>query len=313
MTMSVIGVVMSGSPSRSWARFSSCMWAAAAGLGKSGPQPIGDRLPYRLRRAGRRHHADMAERRAQHGGASGSRRRTARPRPAARCGRGSAIRPARACANSSGRIGCPPTCHPPRAGSLSRYHDRAHSQRDVAGQRHAVVDPVFERDEIAGRRAFADRARRNGRTCARRETGRARRTGIWMTVDRQRPGRAGIERQAFDDGRQQPRLLRRLGVEVPRRREQRQAGDVGRPAQRQSEAQQPAHAIAEQRHRPPGAFDGGRKRVRQRAGDVVARGRNRARSRPARPNRAAAAASPRAARWRGKAALAAAGQGCNGG
>ena len=220
----------------------------AQGYGGSPRTQSSKRPPQRRLGRAAGHHADMARRRVMHQGA----RQDRRPAPARVAGgtirsrAGTARKPGSR--SRAGTTASPATRHSPARRGIAAVPAGQALPRHRRRQRHAVVQPVLQRDE-------APRPRR-GRV----QPGEAAvlggdREGVEPGED----GLDGIDRQRAE--RRQHRLERRqqgahgLGLgrvgrpEVPGRRQQRQRPHPVRPALRRGQGQQPAHAVAGQHHR----------------------------------------------------------------
>src|SRR3546814_9096080 len=83
------------------------------------------------------------------------------------------------------------------------------------------------------------------------------------------PGNLQQGGEGRKSGRRHAALRRILGVEVPRRRQQRKPGQVALAAQREAEREETAHAVAEQHRRRGFLSPQSIQRALKAAGDVV--------------------------------------------
>ena len=200
--------------------------------------------------------AHRARRSCRYGRAAASRSRPAAiPRPEPRPSRGGTMR---SCAGTTtrsafrsraaGRPG-PSTRHCPRPGRSSPYQPPRHSRATGMRQRHAVIEPILERDE-AQRRGAVLRQLGKAREFAQHQQRILRGKQRLQHVDRHFAER-GIAR------RRSARRARPAAAPAPRARHGNRHGvassasavtSSGRRV-RERQRQQPAHAIAEHHRR----------------------------------------------------------------
>ncbi len=127
-------------------------------------------------------------------------------------------------------LGCtlrPATRHVPRAGNVVPIPTAHAVQRRRKRKRNPVVDPILDRNEAARLRRYWGRSRRTGRICASARNGSIRgRRRVWIISTGMFVAGSAELGEPVPEQPQKPRRQLTPGMEIPRRRQQRHAGDL---------------------------------------------------------------------------------------